>query len=269
MAGHSHWKSIKHRKAAVDAKRGKMFSKLAKNITVAARTGGGDPADNLRLRYAIEAARAESMPRDSIERAVKKGTGELEGAALEELIYEGIGPGGVSIMLDLLTDNRNRTSSEIRSLIEHHGGTLGKSGSVAWKFDRKGVVRFSRSLTPEDELLEAAIEAGAENVSSDGDEYVVTTQPADFDAVRSALQKFLESKKPKSDRRSRGDDDDQKPVLGNCSIERVPQNTVPIDAGKASALLELLEGLEEHEDVQQVACDVEMPEEALEENQGG
>src|SRR5262245_24533498 len=196
MAGHSHWSSIKHKKGAADAKRGKLFSKLAKNITVAARTGGGNPDDNLRLRYAMDKARAESMPKDSIERAVKKGTGELAGGQLEELVYEGIGPGGVSLILEALTDNRNRTSGELRSVFDKRGGSLGKSGSVAWKFDRKGVIRFPKTLIGEDELYAVAIDAGAENIASEDDQYVVTAKPLDCDGVRDARQTALEARRP-------------------------------------------------------------------------
>ena len=163
MAGHSHWKSIKHKKGAADAKRGKVFSKLAKLITVAARHGGGNPADNLRLRYAIDKARAESMPKDSVERAVKKGTGELQGAELVELTYEGIGPGGISLIVEVLTDNRNRTGGEIRNILERRGGALGKANSVLWKFDRKGILEVSSALTPRARdvfLYEITVERG-------------------------------------------------------------------------------------------------------------
>ncbi len=261
MAGHSHWASIKHKKGAVDAKRGKLFSKLAKNITVAARGGGGNPADNLRLRYAIDKARAESMPKDSIERAIKKGTGDLEGGSLEELVYEGIGPGGVSLIMDVLTDNRNRTSGELRAIFDKRGGILGKSGSVSWKFDRKGVLRFSRDLILEEQLYEVAIEAGAENITVDEESYVVTTKPADFDAVRSALQTALEARRPKQDKR-RGEEEET-PIFSRLELERIPQVTVPVDAQKAPQLLQLLSELEEHEDVQNVSSDFEISEEVL------
>lgn len=261
MAGHSHWASIKHRKGAADAKRGKLFSKLAKNITVAARHGGGNPADNLRLRYAIDKARADSMPKDSIERAIKKGTGDLEGGSLEELVYEGIAPGGVSLIIDVLTDNRNRTSSELRSIFDKRGGSLGKSGSVAWKFERKGVLRFARSLIGEDELYEAAVEAGAENIAVEEDSYLVTAKPADFDAVRAAIEKRLAARRPKPDKR-RGEEEEA-PLFSRCELERIPMATVPVDAQRAPQLLTLLSELEDHEDVQNVSSDFEIPEEVL------
>jgi YebC/PmpR family DNA-binding regulatory protein len=263
MSGHSHWASIRHKKGAVDAKRGKLFSKLAKNITVAARTGGGNPADNLRLRYAIDKAKAESMPKDSIDRAVKKGTGDLGGGSLEELVYEGIGPGGVSLIIDLLTDNRNRTSSELRSIFDKRGGSLGKSGSVSWKFDRKGVLSFPRALIGEEELYEAAIEAGAENIAVEDESYLVTTKPAEFDAVRSALQKVLEARRPKSTKHHGGDEEEGPPVFTRAELEWIPQATVPVDAAKAPLLLQLLSELEEHEDVQNVSSDFDLPEEVL------
>ncbi len=261
MACHSHWSSIRHKKGVVDARRGKLFSKLAKHITVAARTGGGNPADNLRLRYAIDDAKAESMPKDSIERAIKKGTGELEGASLEELVYEGIGPGGVSIMFDLLTDNRNRTSSEIRSIFEHRGGNLGKSGSVSWKFDRKGILAFPCRLIDEEKLYESAIEAGAENIAVEEDQYVVTTKPADFDAARGALQKLLETTRPKPDKKK--GEEDEGSVFTRAELCRIPITTVTVDPAKAPPLIDLLSELEEHDDVQNVYCDFELPEEAL------
>jgi len=263
MAGHSHWARIKHKKGATDIKRGKLFSKLAKNIMVAARMGGGNPADNLRLRYAIDDARAESMPKDSIERAIKKGTGELEGGNLEQLVYEGIGPGGVSLVLDVLTDNRNRTSSELRTLFDKRGGTLGKSGSVSWKFERRGTLQFSRDLIEEDELYEVAIEAGAENITTEEDCYILTTKPADFESVRQTLQKVLEERRPRPEKR-RGEEED-KPVFSRCELELVPQNMVPVDPGKAKVLLTLLNELEDHEDVQNVASDFDIPEEVLKE----
>ncbi len=261
MAGHSHWASIRHKKGVVDARRGKLFSKLAKHITVAARNGGGNPADNLRLRYAIDDAKAESMPKDSIERAIKKGTGELEGAALEELVYEGIGPGGVSIMLDLLTDNRNRTSSEIRSIFEHRGGNLGKTGSVSWKFERKGILVFPCRLIGEERLYEAAIEAGAENIAVEEDQYIVTSKPADFDAARGVLQNLLEGLRPKPDKK-KGEEEGGS-VFTRAELGRIPINTIMVDPAKAPALLDLLNELEEHDDVQHVYCDFELPEEAV------
>ena len=264
MAGHSHWSSIKHKKGAADAKKGKLFSKLAKNIMVAARKGGGNPDDNLRLRYAIDKARAESMPKDSIERAIKKGTGDLEGGSLEELVYEGIGPGGVSLILEVLTDNRNRTSSELRAVFDKRGGRLGSSGSVAWKFERKGVIRLPRGLLTEEELYEVGIEAGAENIAAEEDGFQVTTKPADLDAVRAALEKALAARQPPPAKRH-GAEEERPSPLRHCELERIPLVTVPVDAHKAPQLLQLLSELEEHEDVQNVSSDFELPEEILKE----
>jgi YebC/PmpR family DNA-binding regulatory protein len=262
MSGHSHWASIKHKKGAEDAKKGKLFSKLAKNIMIAAKAGA-NPDDNLRLRYAIDAAKAVSMPKDSIERAVKKGSGELEGGNLEELSYEGIGPGGASLVVDVLTDNRNRIASEIRTIFDKRGGTMGKAGSVSWKFDRKGILEFSRQLIAEDELYEVGIEAGAENIAAESDFYVVTTKPADFEAVRQALLKVLEAKKPKAPESRKKSDEEEKPIFSRAELTRVPQNTVPIDPSKVPALLTLLNELEDHEDVQKVTCDFDIPEDVL------
>jgi len=263
MSGHSHWSSIKHKKGAADAKKGKLFSKLAKIILIAARHGGGNPADNLRLRYAIDEARAQSMPKDSIERAIKKGIGELEGGALEELTYEGIGPGGASLLIDILTDNRNRASSELRTIVDKRGGTMGKAGSVSWKFERKGIIEFPKSLIGEDELYEIAIEAGAENIATEGDTFVVTTKAGDFDVVRSALQKVLEARLPKPDKKK--GDDEEKSIFTRCELDRIPQNMVPIDPAKVPALLNLLTELEDHEDVQKVYSDFDIPEDVLKE----
>lgn len=264
MSGHSHWATIKHKKGAVDAKRGRLFSKLAKNIMIAARSGA-NPVDNLRLRYAIDSARAESMPKDSIERAIKKGAGELEGGQLEELTYEGIGPGGASILIEVLTDNRLRTQSEIRTIVDKRGGTLGKSGSISWKFDRKGILKFPRSLIGEDELYELAIEAGAENIATEEDQFVVSTKAAEFDKVREVLQKALDAKRPKKEKWKGGGDEDEKPVFSVARLEQIPQTLIPIDPAKAPLLLELISEIEDHEDVQNVASDFELPEELLKE----
>jgi YebC/PmpR family DNA-binding regulatory protein len=260
MSGHSHWASIKHKKGAADAKKGKVFSKLAKNIMMAAKAGG-NPDDNLRLRYAIDAAREVSMPKDSIERAIKKGTGELEGGSIEELTYEGIGPGGASLVIEVLTDNRNRTASELRTIIDKRGGTMGKAGSVSWKFDRKGIIEFPKTVIGEEELFEIAIEAGAENLATEDDRYVITSKASDFDAVRGTLQKALEARRPKPDPRKKVEE--EKPLFSRCELTRIPQNTIPIDASKAPALLALLTELEDHEDVQNIASDFELPDEVL------
>jgi len=263
MAGHSHWKSIKNKKGAADAKRGKIFSKLAKYITVAARNGGGNPADNLRLRYAIDKARAESMPKDSIERAVKKGTGELQGGDLMELVYEGIGPGGVSLIVEVLTDNRTRTGGEIRNLLENRGGSLGKANSVLWKFQRKGVVGVSSQDASEEELFEAAIEAGADNIEAEDNRFDVYTKVEDFESVRSALQAFLEKKREKPYMKW-GEADDDRPLFSRNEMVYLPQNPIRLEGDRARQVLSLLADLEDHEDVQNVFSDFDIPEEILE-----
>lgn len=265
MSGHSHWASIRHKKGAVDAKRGKLFSQLAKNIMVAARTGGGNPNDNLRLRYAIEKARAESMPKDSIERAVKKGTGELEGGHVEELIYECIGPGGISFIIEVLTDNRNRTAGELRSLIETHGGTMGKSGSVAWKFDKKGVLELPVSALSEEEMIEVALNAGAENMVVQGDRYQVTTLPEDLDKVRDAIHQAVVSKRPKAAKKPWGQEEEEAPVFSRQEVAWIEKVPIPLAGDKARAVLNLFADLEEHEDVQNLWSDVDIPEEILQE----
>lgn len=259
MAGHSHWKSIKHKKGMADAKRGKVFSKLAKYITVAARSGGGNPADNLRLRYAIDRARAESMPKDSIERAVKKGIGELQGASLEELTYEGIGPGGCALVVEVLTDNRNRTGGEVRNLLEKRGGSLGKTNSVLWKFDRKGVLEVSTEDASEEELFDVAIEAGAENIESLEDSVLVTTRAESFDAVRNVLQAFVDRKRGQGEKKW-GEAEDDRPVFLRSELIYEPQVTVRLEGEKAQQVLTLVEDLEDHEDVQSVHADFDIPE---------
>jgi YebC/PmpR family DNA-binding regulatory protein len=263
MAGHSHWKSIKNKKGAADAKRGKVFSKLAKYITVAARNGGGNPADNLRLRYAIDKARAESMPKDSIERAVKKGTGELQGGDLMELVYEGIGPGGVSLIVEVLTDNRTRTGGEIRNLLENRGGSLGKANSVLWKFQRKGVLGVSSQDTNEEELFEAAIEAGADNIEEEDGRFDVYTKVEDFESVRAALQIFLEKKREKPEKKW-GETEDDRPFFTRNEMVYMPQNPIRLEGDRARQVLSLLSDLEDHEDVQNVFSDFDIPEEILE-----
>ena len=188
MAGHSHWAGIKHKKAAQDAKRGKIFSKIAKAIIAAARTGGGDPAMNLSLRYAIDKARVANMPRDNIARAVKKGTGELDGEEIHELTYEAYGPGGAGILVQAITDNTNRTAPEVRSILEKKGGTLGKPGSVAWNFEKKALFTVSTDAVEEDTLLEVALDAGADDVTNEVDAYAVTAPPDSFGDLASALE---------------------------------------------------------------------------------
>jgi len=264
MAGHSKWANIKHRKGAADARKSKMFSKLAKYIMVAARNGGGNPQENLKLRYAIEKAKAESMPKDSIARAVKKGTGELQGDAIEELTYEGIGPHGLSVIMETLTDNRNRTGGEMRNLLEKRGGSLGKSNSVMWKFDRKGLLSISKEDVEEEELFEEAIEAGAENIEEAGASFDVEVPAESFDQVRGALQSFLEKKRGIGEEKKWGEAEDDRPIFERSELIYKPQNPVVVtDKETAKAALNFLEDLEDHEDVQNLFSDLDVPEEII------
>lgn len=244
MSGHSHWAGIKHKKALVDAKRGKMWSRLAKAIIVAAKMGGGDPDANLRLRYAIDDAKAVSMPKDNITRAIKKGTGELDGGNLEEVIYEGYGPNGVAVLCEVLTDNRNRTAPEIRKLFEIAGGKLGATGCVAWMFESKGLFIIEAAKVDEDALMELALEAGADDVSRDGDKFEITCDPEVFRAVRQALE-----------------DAKIEPELKE--ITRIPKNTVDLDADAAEKVLKLMERLDDHDDVQNVSANFNIPDEVM------
>lgn len=260
MAGHSHWSSIKHKKAAADARRGRLFSKLAKNIMVAARSGG-DPLDNLKLRYAIERARAEFMPKDAIERAIKKGTGELGGGELQEITYEGIGPGGVSIIVEAVTDNRNRTSGEIRNLLEKRGGSLGKTGSVTWKFDHLGILELSEDALPEDILFEVVTEAGAEDIEREDGVHRITTSLESLETVRAAVQRAVDERSPRKER-AWGAEEDTAPLFTRHEIAWIPQNPIPLDDEKSESVLEVLSLLDDHDDVQNVYCDVELSEQA-------
>jgi len=241
MAGHSKWKQIKHYKAATDAKRGAHFTKLIREITMAAKLGGGDPGGNPRLRTAIEAAKAASMPKENIERAVKKGTGELEGVEYSEITYEGYGPGGVAILIFSLTDNPNRTVAEVRHKLSRGGGNLGSANSVSWMFERKGQIYLDSAAYGEDAALEAALDAGAEDFSAEGEQYVVTTDPADMHTVKSALE-------------AKGF------TSTESEIASVPKNLVHVEGKTAESLVRLIEELEDLDDVQKVAanCDLEM-----------
>ncbi|HEX4131316.1 MAG TPA: YebC/PmpR family DNA-binding transcriptional regulator [Pirellulales bacterium] len=244
MAGHSHWANIARKKSLIDNKRGKLWSKLAKGIIVAAKMGGGDPAANLKLRYAIDAAKAVSMPRDNIERAIKAGTGESKAGSLEEMLYEGYGPGGVAVLCEILTDNRNRTAPEIRKIFELTDGKLGETGCVSWMFERKGLFRVSASKIDEDSLMELALEAGADDVKRDGDEFEVTCDPSAFQAVGDALE-------------AKG--------IGPESREltRIPTNTIDLDADIGRKVLSLVQKLDDHDDVQRVVANFNIPEEAM------
>jgi len=244
MAGHSHWAGIKHKKALVDNKRGKLWSKLSKAIIVAARIGGGDPDMNLRLRYAINDARAGSMPKDTIERAIKKGTGELEGASLEEIIYEGYGPGGVAILCEIFTDNRNRTAPEIRKTFEMAGGKLGATGCVAWMFDRKGLIVIAADQVSEDQLFELALEAGADDVKLEVDSFEVICEPEAFNDVCKAL-------------------DEAEITTEVRQLARLPQETIDLDVATARKVLALVERLDDHDDVQNVSANFNIPDEVM------
>lgn len=244
MAGHSHWAGIKHKKALIDAKRGKLWSKLSKAIIIAAKTGGGDLDMNIRLRTAIEAAKAVSMPKENIQRAVKRGTGEIAGAALEETLYEGYGPGGVAILCQILTDNRNRTSSEVRKIFEMSGGKLGSAGCVAWMFDTKGFFLIPAAKTSEDQLMEIALEAGADDVRAAGDKFEITCNPEVFEAVAAALTAAgveIESRE----------------------VTRIPKDTVALDVDNARKVLKLMERLDDHDDVQNVAANFDISDEVM------
>ncbi len=246
MSGHSKWSTIKRKKGAVDAKRGKIFTRLIKEITVAARMGGGDPFGNPRLRAAIASAKTENMPKDNIERAIKKGTGELEGAVYEEITYEGYGPGGVAILVDCMTDNKNRTVADIRHYFSKSGGNLGESGCVSWMFTKKGTILVDKEDINEEELMEKALEAGAEDVVEEDNVFQVVTSPDDFEDVREALEadgvKFIEA-----------------------AVAMVPQNTVDItDEKTAGQILTLLERLEDHDDVQNVYANFDIPDDIME-----
>jgi len=246
MSGHSKWSTIKRKKGAVDAKRGRIFGRLAKEVAVAARLGGGDPTGNPRLRAAIAAAKAENMPGDNITRAIRKGSGEGGGAALEEIFLEGYGPAGVALMVETLTDNKNRTVSDVRHLITKYGGSLGEPGCVAWMFDKKGVIVFDRVEVTEDQLLEAALECGAEDLQSDESQFEVLTDPNAFLEIKEALE-------------ARG----FTPAL--AEVQMRPKTTVKIDEEKsAQQLLRLVELLEEHDDVSDVFANFDIPDQLLE-----
>jgi YebC/PmpR family DNA-binding regulatory protein len=245
VSGHSKWSTIKRKKGAIDAKRGKIFTRLIKEITVAARMGGGDADANPRLRSAIASAKAENMPKDNIERAIKKGTGELEGAVYEEITYEGYGPGGVAVLVDCMTDNKNRTVADIRHYFSKSGGNLGEFNCVSWMFDKKGTMLVAKETIDEERLMEKALEAGAEDVVEEDNVYQVVTAPDDFAAVREALEaggvQFIEA-----------------------TVSMVPKNTVDITEEKtARQILKLLENLEDHDDVQNVYANFDIPDEIM------
>ena len=245
MSGHSHWAGIKHKKALVDAKRGKLWSKLARAIIVAAKSGGGDPDANLRLRYAIDDAKAVSMPKENIQRAIKKGTGELDGGNLDEVTYEGYGAGGVAILCEVLTDNRNRTAPEVRKVFEMSDGKLGGAGCVAWMFHSKGLFLVPADKVDEDKLMEIALEAGADDVQHTGERFEITCDPAAFRDVRKAL-------------------DDAGIRVDVSQISRLPKNTVDLgDADTIRKVLKLMERLDDLDDVQNVSANFNIPDELM------
>ena len=246
MSGHSKWSTIKRKKGAIDAKRGKIFTKIIKEITLAARLGGGDIEGNARLRQAVMAAKEENMPKDNIERAIKKGIGGGEGAAAyEEVTYEGYGPGGAAVIVDVMTDNKNRTVAEIRHIFSKHGGNLGENGCVSWIFAKKGSIVIDKKAIGEDELMELVLEAGAEDVRTEGSEYEVITEPAAFEAVKKAI-------------------DEKKIKHLSASIGKIPSNTVKLDAGKAESMLKMMEKLEDNDDVQTVYSNFDIDEDVME-----
>ncbi len=244
MAGHSKWAQIKHKKARVDARRGKIFNKIIREITVAARLGGGNPEFNPRLRMAIEKAKEVNMPQDNIERAIKRGTGELEGVTYEQAIYEGYGPGGVAILVVALTDNKNRTTGEVRHIFSKYGGNLAGAGSVAWQFEEKGVIYIDKDKADEDTVMEIAIDAGAEDIKTEGDTYEIITEPKEFEAVRKAFEEAgIE--------------------ISSASLTMIPQNTVKLEGKKAEQVLKLIDALEDNDDVQNVYANFDISDEVL------
>lgn len=244
MAGHSKWANIKHRKAAMDAKRGKLFTRLLREVTVAAREGGGDPDANPRLRNAISDARGSNVPNDNIERAIKKGTGELEGASYEEVVLEGYGPSGVAILIEAMTDNRNRTVSDIRHLFSKHGGNLGESGCVAWMFDRRGYFSVSADAMGEEEFMELALDLGVDDIAIEEGRYEMYATPEDYLEIKEALEA-------------------REVPLEVKQLAMIPQSSVAVDDGKAPQVLQLTEALEDHDDVQNVWANFDIDENVL------
>ena len=245
MSGHSKWSSIKHKKAATDAKRGKIFTRFIRELTIAARAGGGDPESNSRLRHAIDGARAANMPSDNIKKAIQRGTGELEGVNYEEFSYEGYGPGGVAILADAMTDNKNRTVSEVRHVFEKYNGNLGQQGCVSWMFARKGVILVPQSAIGEDELMEIIIENGAEDMVKEGSSYEITTATEDFDKVHQALKA-------------------KKISVESAEIAKVPSTYIKLEGKQAEQMLRLYEKLEELDDIQNVWANFDIADEEIE-----
>lgn len=247
MSGHSKWATIKHKKAATDAKRGALFTKLIKDLTIAAKNGGGNMETNVALRAAVQKAKSGNMPWDNIDRAIKKGTGELPGVVYESVIYEGYGPGGVAILVDALTDNKNRASAEVRNIFSKKGGNLAGAGSVNWMFAKKGYIIVEKTKADEDKIMDIVLSAGAEDMKSEGDVYEITTTPADLENVRQALA-------------------NNKIEMQSAEITMLPNSLVKVTGNDAKNVLALVEALEEHEDVQRVYANFDIPDEELEQD---
>lgn len=245
MSGHSKWSSIKHRKAAVDAKRGKLFSKLIKEITVAARAGGADTEINPRLRSAVLAAKSKNVPNDTIEKAILRGTGELDGVDYEEILYEGYGPGGVAIMIEVLTDNKNRAIADVRHILSKHGGNMGARGCVSWLFDKCGLIIVEKGSINEDELFMIALDSGADDLTSQDEHLEIIASPENFDAAREAVE-------------------ESGATILDAEMTMVPQNTVKLEGKEAERMLRLMEALEDSDDVQKVYANFDIPDEILE-----
>ena len=244
MSGHSKWSTIKHKKGAADKKRGKIFTKLIKEITVAARMGGGDPDANPRLRHALSAANSQNMPKDTAERAVKKGTGDLEGVNYEEIIYEGYGPGGVAVLVECLTDNRNRTIAEVRNIFGKAGGNVGTDGCVAWMFDKKGLISVSKEHSDEETLMDLALDAGAEDIIEETDSFDIITEPEEYDAVKDAI--------------------DVAEIQYELSeITMIPQNMTKLDGKEAEQMIKFMEALDDSDDVQKFYSNADIPDEVF------
>ncbi len=244
MSGHSKWSTIKHKKGAADVKRGKIFTKLIKEITVAARMGGGDQESNPRLRHALNSAKAQNMPKDTFERAVKKGTGDLDGVSYEEILYEGYGPGGVAVLVECLTDNKNRSIADVRYIFGKAGGNVGTDGCVAWMFDKKGLISVSKEDSDEETLMEVALEAGAEDITDEGDVFEIITAPEDFDAVKEAVDK-AEIK------------------YDVAEITMLPQNMTAVEGKEAEQMIRFMEALDDCDDIQKFYTNADIPDEAF------
>jgi len=249
MSGHSKWATIKHKKGALDAKRGKIFTRLIKEITVAAKAGGGDADSNPRLRTAVAAAKAENMPADNIKRAIQRGTGELPGALYEEITFEGYGPGGVALIVEVTTDNRNRTVSEIRHMFGKNGGNLGETGSVGWMFHKKGYIVIPKSAVKEDDLMGVVLEAGGDDIRDDGENWEVMTEPAAFEGVLNAIKQA-------------------KIETTMAEVSKIPQNYIKLEGNAANQMIRLIEAIEDHDDVQHVYSNFDVDQKQLEEVAG-